>query len=313
MIPRWKIRAMPREDPSTMPHLAFVTYTPNPALQASDQLIADALAELGTTVTAAPWDDHSIDWTAFDSVIIRSTWNYFDHPTAFSAWLDRIEALGVHLINPYPLIRWNMVKTYLQPLEAAGVPVVPTEWVAAGTAPDLAALVKRRGWGDVLLKPATSGGAKGIIKVAAGKAHEHQAALEDLAQAGVVMVQPMLREIHDGEISILFAGGEFTHAVRKFPAENDIFVQRAHGGHEVAYHPPYALIDEAAAVLDAARKLSGVHHITYARVDGLILDGQFTLMELEVLEPALFVNHAPQVADRYAAAFLMATQARQTT
>lgn len=287
-----------------MPTIAFVTYTPHPALQPSDQRIADALVRCGSTVVAAPWDDPSVDWTAFDAAVIRSTWNYFDKPVEFAAWLNHIESIGLRLLNPYRIIRWNMVKTYLRQMEGEGLRIVPTVWIDQHTAPELAEIVTERGWGDVLIKSTISGGAKGIHKVPAGQAVENQTVLAEMAQACPLMIQPVLPEIHDGEISILFAGGKFSHSVRKFPAADNIFVQRAHGGHEVAYQPSETLIAEAAAVLEVARKLAGEQTIVYARVDGVLIDGQFTLMELEVLEPALFTDFAPHVADQYADAIL---------
>ena len=83
-----------------MPTIAFVTYSPDPAIHPSDQLIADALAARGVTVLPAAWDDPSVDWSAFDAAVIRSTWNYFDKPTEFAAWLDHIESVGLPLMNP---------------------------------------------------------------------------------------------------------------------------------------------------------------------------------------------------------------------
>lgn len=295
-----------------MPTIAIVTYTPNPEIHASDQLIADILAQRGVTVVAAPWDDPSVDWSAFDAAVIRSTWNYFDMPVEFTAWLNHIEAVGLPLMNPLKIIRWNMVKTYLRQMESEGVRVVPTVWVEQQTAPALAEIVAERGWGDILLKSTISGGAKGIHKVPAGKAAENQAVLVEMAQHCPIMIQPVLPEIRDGEISILFAGGKFSHSVRKFPADDNIFVQQRYGGHEVVYHPSEALIAEAAGVLEVARKLAGEQTIVYARVDGVLIDGQFTLMELEVLEPALFLNYAPEVAEKFATAILEAITSAQT-
>lgn len=289
-----------------MPNIAFVTYTPDPAIAGGDQLIADALTARGATVTPVPWDDPSVDWTGFDAAVIRSTWNYFDHPQQFAQWLDRMEAQGVRLLNSVRVVRWNMVKTYLRELSAAGVRVVPTAWVEQHATPDLAAIVAERGWGAVLLKPTISGGAIGIQKVAAGTASAHQADLERMASEGVVMIQPLLKEIHDGEISIFFANGKYTHSVRKFPAPDNIFVQAAYGGYTIPHEPAKGLVGEAAQILDAARILSGEERFVYARVDGVMLDGHFNLMELEVLEPYLFIDQVPQAADAYAEAILAA-------
>ncbi len=295
-----------------MPTIAFVTYSPDPALQPSDQLIADALTARGVTVVPAAWDDPSVDWSVFDAAVIRSTWNYFDKPVEFTLWLDHIESVGLPLMNPLKIIRWNMVKTYLRTMESEGLRIVPTVWVEQNTAPDLVAIVAERGWGDVLIKSTISGGAKGIHKVPAGQAADHQTVLAEMAQACPIMIQPVLPEIRDGEISVLFAGGKFSHSVRKFPAEGNIFVQETHGGYDVPYQPSQALIDQAAEVIEIARKLSGEQNIVYARVDGVLIDGQFTLMELEVLEPALFILYAPAVAENFAAAIAESIPSAQT-
>jgi len=264
------------------------------------------------TVIPAAWDDASVDWSIFDAIVIRSTWNYFDKPTEFTAWLQHIESAGLPLLNPLKVIRWNMVKTYLRQMEAEGLRIVPTAWVEQHTAPDLAQIVAERGWGDVLIKSTISGGAKGIHQVPAGQAAAHQSVLAEMAQACPIMIQPVLPEIRDGEISVLFAGGVFAHSVRKFPADGNIFVQRTHGGYEVPYQPSAALIAEAAGVIEVARRLSGEQTIVYARVDGVLINGHFTLMELEVLEPALFVDYAPAAADQFAAAIAEAIPSAQT-
>jgi glutathione synthase/RimK-type ligase-like ATP-grasp enzyme len=292
-----------------MPHdFAFATYAEIPTLYRADQQVADRLTARGFTVEALPWDSPAVDWAGYRAVVIRSTWDYFDKPAAFAAWLDQLERLGVPVLNPVALVRWNMVKTYLRQLEQHGVRIVPTAWVEQGSTPDLAALIDSRGWGDVLLKPTISGGAIGIHKVPAGTAAQHQRTLHQMAQAGAVMVQPLLREIHDGEISILFADGVYTHSVRKYPAADNIFVQEIYGGRAEPYQPEPALIEQARTLLETARTLTGVDGIAYARVDGLLLGGQFHLMELEVIEPYLFLDDFPAAADAFAQALITRSQ-----
>ena len=214
-----------------MPHVAFVTSAELAALTDDDRLAVDALADLGLEVVPAVWDDAAIDWTAFAAVVVRSPWDYFHRASEFAPWIDRLAALRAPLWNPAPLLRWNMDKRYLRELERAGVRCVPTHWAEgtpeAGNA--LGEVLRRNGWARAVVKPLVSGGAHETWTVGSPDAAS-EARFRRLAASGA-MVQPFVDEIAtEGEWSLLFFAGEYSHAVLKRPRPGDFRVQEAHGG-----------------------------------------------------------------------------------
>lgn len=291
------------------PRLALVTYAAAPDVQPDDRALVDALGRRGIEATARVWSDPEVDWTAFDAVVIRSTWDYFLEPEAFREWLDARDAEGTRVLNSTHVVRWNMDKRYLRDLEAAGVATVPTAWVERGASPDLAGLMRERGWGDVVVKPAISGGAHETWRTTRARAAEDAPRLAALAAAGSVLVQPFLAEIErDGEWSLLFFGGRFSHAARKRPRAGDFRVQQSFGGVYAAEAAPPVARAAAERVLTAALRHLAIApaELPYARVDGCVVDGEFLLMELEVIEPALFFAQGEGAADRCAEAIMSA-------
>lgn len=289
------------------PRIAFVTYAAHPELETDDRPLADALLRRGASVTAHVWDDPTVDWTAFDASVIRSTWDYFLKPDRFREWLDAHESDGTRMLNPIPAMRWNMDKRYLRDLEQRGVPIVPTHWVERGERAELGDILRHRGWDDVVVKPAISGAAYETWRTTRELAPDGGARIHALATSGAVLVQPFLPEIErDGEWSLLFFGGDFSHAARKRPRPGDFRVQSQFGGLYSAEHPPKLAIDAAHLVIDAALDLTGLtpRELPYARVDGCIVDGAFLLMELEIIEPSLFFAQSPGAAERCAASIL---------
>ena len=277
-------------------YIAFATHAGLDGLTRSDRIAADELERRGSAVLPVPWNA-SRDWTRFDAVVIRATWDYYKHPEDFLAWLERLERERVPLWNPARLAAWNMRKSYLQDLERAGVAVVPTAWVAQAEAVgSLAELVRARGWQDVVVKPAVSANANRTWRTRGAVTEQDEGELSGLVQAGDVMVQPLIESlVRDGEWSFIFLGGEFSHAVLKRPASGDFRVQSIHGGTVSRAKPRDEWVSQARAAL-----VPVTDPWLYARVDGCIVDGKFVLVELEMLEPDLFFNLAPEAAARFA-------------
>jgi glutathione synthase/RimK-type ligase-like ATP-grasp enzyme len=275
--------------------LALATYAALPALTADDALLLPELARLGISARAAVWDDPTARWDDFDAVVIRSCWDYHRKPAAFQAWVRRLEAFGLRVLNPPAVLRWNADKRYLRDLASAGVPVIPTVWIDQGARTSLAEILSAHGWSDVVVKPAVSASAHQTWRVAAADATDVQPRFSALAALGHVLVQPFVDEIRTtGEWSLVFLGGAFSHAVVKRPRDGDFRVQSEHGGSYTAAAPPEALIDAARAALAAAPG-----PCVYARVDGCVVDGVFRLMELELLEPGLFLATSPEAPRRF--------------
>jgi glutathione synthase/RimK-type ligase-like ATP-grasp enzyme len=272
--------------------VALVTCQALPDLSDDDRHALPALAARGIAGQPVVWTDPTVVWPAYDMVIIRSTWDYSHQPAAFASWIDRLDEAGVSLWNPPRVVRANLDKRYLITLAQAGVPIVPTVWLDAGAPVDLPTLLADHGWSDAVIKPVISAGARHTHRVTA----ESQRLLDVTVAHGAVMLQPYLPEIEtDGEWSLIYLGGQFSHAVRKFPRAGDFRVQPQHGGSTRRETPPAALRDAADRLLGAVGD-----QLLYARVDGVERDGQFLLMELELIEPRLFFEYAHDGAERFA-------------
>jgi hypothetical protein len=205
-------------------------------------------------------------------------------------------------VNPAPLVRWNLHKSYLDELATAGCTVIETVLVPRGTPTPLAALLERRGWGDAVVKPAVSASAHRTFRVSRSEAASRQGDLDAIVDEGDALVQPLAPEILDaGEWSLVFIAGALSHAVLKRGAAGEFRVQEEYGGRAAVGDPGTHVVEDAAAVLAAAPGAS-----TYARVDGIVRDGAFVLMELELIEPVLYFATDPAAAGRLADAVLAA-------
>jgi hypothetical protein len=291
----------PMSATSARPRVALVTCEEFPQLYEDEHGLLAAFAAAGADAQAVVWSDARMAWRSFDLVVVRSTWDYFERFAEFTAWLDRIEEEGVRLCNPVGLVRWNMDKHYLKELEAGGVAIVPTRFVDAGDRVDLAELLRAEGWERAILKPALSGGAYRTHKLTLAEAAGLQGELEAIAAAGGALVQPFVQEIVDeGEWSLVFFGGELSHAALKTPKGGDFRVQPKFGGSVVGVTPPAAMLAAATAIV---RGLPAAP--TYVRIDGVRRGEQLLLMEVEAIEPYLYLPAAPpEAVARYVAAVL---------
>jgi hypothetical protein len=279
-----------------MKHIALATYGKLPSLNEDDVLLVPALLELGVAAVPAVWDSPEVSWEEFQGVVVRSCWDYHHRLEEFLGWVTRLERAGVPLWNSAALLKWNSHKGYLRDLAARGVAIVPTRWLARGRRVGLAQLLRDERWSDAVMKPAVSASATDTWRTSAATAGADQGRLDELLRAGDVMVQPFIDEVRDpGEWSLIFFGGRFSHAVRKRPAPADYRVQWEFGGTAALLAPPPRLIADAEAVMAAVPG-----HPLYARVDGVERDGRLMLMELELIEPHLFLGSEGMAAARLA-------------
>ncbi len=268
-----------------------------PDLLEEGPLILEALAAVGVDAATVVWNDPAVAWSSYDLVVANGAWDNIRHVAEFVSWTERLERAGVAVVNSPATLRWNLDKRYLRDLEAAGVPVVPTTWITSPGPGELGA-------GEVVVKPTISGGGH---QTARYEAHEHEAARRHIdalvASGGAAMVQPYEPAVDDeGEIGLVFLGGEFSHAIHKGP-----MIRRGAG-------PLDHLIDNqviAPATASAAQVMLGhqaldaatavVGRPTYARVD-TVTGGAGTpvLLELELLDPMLFFAVHPDRAPAFA-------------
>lgn len=285
-----------------MKRIAFATCRDLPTLAADERLVSEALARDGVAVAAAVWDDPLVRWEQYDAVVVRSTWDYHLRPDQFAAWIDRLEAARVPLWNPAPLLRWNLNKRYLADLAGRGLPVVPTAFLPAGAPANLAAILAEHGWEKAVVKPAVSASSHTTWCTTAAKAAADQGQFEAMLRQGDLLIQRYLPEILSaGEWSFIFLGGTYSHAVIKRPRQGDFRVQSAFGGTCEPENPPHLLMAQAERVVKA---IDGPW--LYARVDGVEVDGDLRLMELELIEPALFLTSDARGVECFARATLAA-------
>ncbi|WP_426701957.1 ATP-grasp domain-containing protein [Rhodanobacter sp. Col0626] len=276
--------------------LAFATSAEHPSIQPDDKHLASSLEHLGVAPVVCVWNDPNIDWSAFDAVLIRTIWDYFKHHSAFLAWLDRLDRLGVPTINDSRLLRWNSDKRYLLELSQHGVAIIPTRLASAAALPEVLATMPGQ---QVVIKPTISGGAWHTLRGTVGDA-EFAAAAARLPRELDYLVQPFVPEVVSaGEWSLLYFAGEFSHAVIKRPASGDYRVQGEHGGSAEPARPDAATLAAADRALAAVAAIGHGDH-AYVRVDGVVSEGGFLVMELELIEPFLHLAAHPLAAERLA-------------
>jgi glutathione synthase/RimK-type ligase-like ATP-grasp enzyme len=274
--------------------VAFVTWSGGPDLSADDRLAADACADQHIHIEAVPWDI-ARDWTRYDAIVIRSTWNYHLQPTAFTTWIDRCENAGCRLWNPPAVLRWNLDKRYLLQLEAAGLLVPETIVVPQGSTVKLRDLLRAQGWTDAVVKPVVSASAFQTFRAVDDEGHDNEQAFTEAVASRDMLVQQFVPEIIDGESSLMFFGRRFSHAVKKVPADREFRVQEEFGGQVASYMP------DAETLRTCETALSHVPGPTlYARIDGVATARGFEVIEVEVIEPSLFLRHDPAAARRFA-------------
>lgn len=287
-----------------MPRIALVTCRPGPGISTDRDLpvLVAALREAGADASAEVWDDPGLDWAAFDLVVIRSTWDYSWRVGEFTAWA---EACGkaTRLRNPADVVRWNTDKRYLGELAAAGVPAVSTRYFTPGDAVDLPRDH------EYVVKPTSGAGARFAARYAPG---EHDTAAAQVArmhtEGFTAMVQPYVGSIDtDGERALQFFGGRLLHAGRKDAvlAPGTPYDQKkiAHPGLQPCTPTPA----ELAVAERALAAVPGAPELLYARVDLVTGDeGEPVVMELELVEPNLFLWLHTESLPRVVEAVLMA-------
>ena len=262
-----------------------------------DELAIAPLAVRGVEVELVPWR-RSTDWRRFEGVVIRSTSDFPLDPEAFFACLTRIEGAGTPLANPLEVARWNLHKSYLFDLERRGVPVVPTRRVVGLDAERLLALFDELDASEIVLKPAVGANAERTFRVRREPAEGSDEVLSALGQVET-LAQPFVESVLTrGELSLFWIGGACSHAIRKRPAPGDFRVQEEHGG-EIT-----AIAAEEPLLTAAKRAIAAVPgELLYARVDLVELEhGDWRVMELELIEPSLYLRMAPEAPARLAEA-----------
>lgn len=289
--------------------VALITCSPFPEGVVDDEEpLRHALREASAEVSEVAWDTE-VDWALWDVLLLRTPWDYQARPDEFLRWCEGVSRV-TRLVHDASIVRWNLDKRYLRELAESGVPIAPSFWVKAGPR-DLAALsgAVMPGQGDLLAKPVV--GANAFLAARFERTPQGLSLLATHVAGRDFIVQPYLDSVEtDGELSLIWIAdtehGRFTHGVRKVPASGDFRVQEDHGATDVPWAPDEAALALARQVIAEARRR--FEDLTYARVDLLIHEGHYVLNELELVEPALFMRHHPDVGRHLAAAVLQRAQ-----
>jgi len=278
----------------------LATCRERPELTAGDALLARALEARGAEVRASPWDE--IAAAAADVVCLRSTWDYHRRWSEFRRWIGTFEERPGRLWNPLATVLWNADKRYLQALASSGVRLPLTHWVEPGERPDCERFFREAGTSRAVLKPRVSATAYSTHLLERGDLLD-DATWAPLESVGSLL-QAFVPEIADGEASLMFVDGRFTHAVRKHPSAGEFRVQHDYGGRIEALEPSPALQEFAERVFEVI-----AYDWLYARVDVVETAAGPILMELELIEPDLFLTREPSAAERLAEALLREARA----
>lgn len=281
---------------------AFLTLQDRSGFCIYDQLLFEPLARCGWSAEEIPWNAKGVDWGMFDAVVIRSTWDYQNAPQEFLATLESIEARTA-LFNPVSVCRWNLSKRYLQDMQSRGVDIVPTRWLDGLDGPVLDAMFDDMKTACIVVKPLVGANADDTFVLERDKPNSWQKAMS-MFDDRELMAQPFVDAIlAEGEYSLFFFGGQFSHAILKRPAQGDFRVQEEHGGIITPVCPPNDLAEVGKSAIEQIGET-----LLYARVDLVRLqDGRIALMELELIEPSLYFDQCPEAAENFVREFVRMT------
>jgi hypothetical protein len=285
------------------PYVALVTAKAAQSLDEDLVPLQRALEEAGARAAIVNWDEARIDWKHFDLALLRSAWDYSFRLEEFRAWAERVAAT-TRLLNPLAIILWSTDKHYLQQLEAAGVPIVPSLFIEPGeeAVRAIGRFLAEHRVDELVVKPAVGSGARDMQRHPRTDLDAIRVHVERLTRSGrSVFLQPYLDQVHDhGETALVYFAGRFSHAIRKGPLlragegpTRELFARE-----EITPRTPSAVELEVGT---RALALCSGAPLLYARVD-LIRDeaDRPCVLEFELAEPSLFLSYAPGAAQRFA-------------
>lgn len=285
-----------------MKQCAFLTLGERGDFVIDDEHAIEPLADLGWQVSTVSWRQTDRPWSDFDAVVIRSTWDYWYDVAAFLDELARIDR-QTRLANPLDLVHWNLAKTYLRDLQGKGLGVVSTAWLdgltPADVPADVLACAKHLDSDDLVIKPVVGANGQDAFRLSPRDDPQRLREIAALFRGRACMVQPFMRNVlEEGEYSLFFFGGVYSHAILKVPAVGEFRSQEERGAAIHSIQPEPKLLASGRAALAALAPAP-----LYARVD-FIRDGagDFKVMELELIEPSLYLRTDPGAPGRFAEA-----------
>ncbi len=266
---------------------------------AYDKLLDQPMAECGWQTHHVSWCKKNVDWSQFEAVIIRSTWDYQEDAEAFMQVLAEIENSGAVLLNSHAIAQWNINKNYLREVEQKGAKVIPTIWLETFDYSLIENYFNHFDTQQIVIKPTISANSDNTFWLRKEDFQENKDQLEQSLNNRQLMVQPFIPAIiEEGEYSLFYFAGEYSHCILKTPKTGDFRVQEEHGGLLNRITPSDELLAAAQSALKTIPE-----KVLYARIDLVQFQGQYQLMEIELIEPSLYFNLDEMAATRFSKAF----------
>jgi len=270
----------------------FITWdVPNlDELFEEDDLVIRGFEAQGFQASAVVWSDPTVDWDQFDIALIRSTWDYLDASEHFLSVLSKIESSSCKLFNPLSVVRWNMDKHYLLELGQQGAQIIPTYLLSHVELDTLRKLFVENQWQTVILKPTIGLAASNSYRIPLNKLENALTKIGTDHPHTEYLIQPFIEDIvTEGEWSFIFFNHQLSHVLLKNAAPGDYRVQGIYGGTIQAVEPQSNDLLQAASVLDRLPA-----DLLYARLDFVRVNGQLSVMEVELIEPIFSFNLVPE-------------------
>ena len=281
----------------TMNRIAFLTMDSLDGFVSYDALVSDCLALRGITVEDVSWRNSEAIWDDYQMVIIRSPWDYQHSVDEFLNVLKQIDASRAVLWNPIDVVRWNVRKTYLQQLHDQGIVIVPTQFIQSPSEAQIRGMFDAFESDQIVIKPVVGANANDTFWLRPDSSADLLQQIETLYRGRLALLQPFIQSVIEyGETSHIFFDGQHSHSVLKTPKAGDFRVQEEHGSRIQPIQPDSALVECAKRALEPVPQQT-----LYGRVDLVELsNGQQAVMELELIEPSLYLTYDTDSAERFA-------------
>ncbi len=279
---------------------AYLTMDNTDGWEIDSDLSFEPMQALGWSIDMIPWRTVNVDWEQYQAVYICTPWDYPDDPDLFLNLLDAIDRSSAVLVNDIALVRWTIPKTYLRDLESRGAAVVPSLWYDKFDPDTLPGFFDAHQAEKIIVKPVVSTNANNTFLLERAMPADLVKELEKTFATRPFVVQSFMENVQvEGEYSLFFFSNEFSHAILKTPKDKDFRVQEEHGARIISAEPESALLETAADLLRLVDPMP-----IYARCDFIRgRNGRFLLMELEVIEPSLYLRMDSEAPMRFARAF----------
>lgn len=265
-----------------------------------DKNLDAPMAELGWQTSHVSWRDKAVDWNQFEAVIIRSTWDYQEDANAFMQVLGDIEQSEAVLLNSLAIAKWNINKNYLREVDIKGADIIPTIWLEDFDFSKLAQYFKGFNTNQIVIKPTISANSDNTFWLKEANYLAQEKLLKSSLKNRQLMVQPFISAIvEEGEYSLFYFAGKYSHCILKTPKKGDFRVQEDHGGVLQSINPSKDLLTTGSKALQTIPE-----EVLYARIDLVEHEGVYKLMEIELIEPSLYFNLDENAAARFSQAFV---------